>query len=558
MKNHLMLWKNLFKVYATAVIKISKPGSAFSVTNTSLLRFLAVITILMFFIFPSFSQSQLQKTSSNPNQSFSGSGMKADILVFDSSPAGIIASIAAANEGYRVIMITEDRHVGGMRTSGLSVSNVGVIETFGGMGREFHDRVFKYYISKYGSGSKQAKACDEGFMFEPHVAEKVFLDWLLEAGVKILREELIESVQKEGTKIVSVHTNHNRRVSASVFIDASYEGDLFKMANCSYRVGREGSNEYGESFAGIQFPPEKKGQADDKTQRYVYRVCLTDVPENQVPFRKPPNYHPATYLIDAAEMRSNPPSSLKEVLSLNINVNRKTDVRVGEGWIGGSFAFPEATPKERRRISQEHRDYAGGYLWFLLTDNSVPLKVRQELRKWGYAKDEFIDNGHWPYHIYVREARRLAGDFVMTEQDVLKDRFKPDAVAIGSYRLDIHPVQYVKIPNSTGEEGLYSKGGIVKEGGISHPLKPYEIPYRALLPKKKEVENLLVPVCLSASHVAYSTIRMEPVYMMLGHVSGLAAAMSLKQGIGIHDLPVKGLQLRLIEQNQIIDARPFQ
>lgn len=485
--------------------------------------------------------------------------MKADILVFDSSPAGIIASIAAAKEGLRVIMITEDRHVGGMRTSGLGVSNAGVIETFGGIGREFHDRVYKYYINKYGSGSMQVKSCEKGFLFEPHVAEKVFENWLLEAGVKVLREELIESVQVEGTKIVSVRTNHYRRVSASVFIDASYEGDLFKMANCSYRVGREGINEYGESFAGIQFPPEKKGHADDKTQRFVYRVCLTDVPGNKVPFRKPLNYHPATYLIDAAEMRSTSPSSLKEVLTLNMNVNRKTDVRVGEGWIGGSFAFPEATPKERKRIAREHRDYAEGYLWFLLTDNAVPLSVRMELKKWGYAKDEFVDNGHWPYHIYVREARRLTGDFVMTEKDVLTDRYKPDAVAIGSYRLDVHPVQYVKIPNTPNEvDGLYAKGGVVKEGGISHPLKPYEIPYRALLPKKKEIENLLVPVCLSASHVAYSTLRMEPVYMMLGHVSGIAAAMSLEQGIGVHDISVKGLQLRLKIQNQIIDARPFQ
>lgn len=531
--------RNLFKIY-------------------TLLSLPAVITSMLLFVFPSFSQSQLQKSSSNPKPS-SGSTIKADILVFDSSPAGIIASIVAANEGLRVIMITEDRHVGGMRTSGLSVSNAGMMETFGGTGRVFHDRVYKYYISKYGVGSIQVKACDKGFLFEPHVAEKIFWDWLLEAGVKVLREEFVESVQTEGKKIVSVRTNHNRKISASVFIDASYEGDLFKMANCSYRVGREGSNEYGESFAGIQFPPEKKGQADDKTQRFVYRVCLTDLLENQVPFRKPPNYHPATYLIEAAEMRSNPPSSLKEVLSLNMNVNRKTDVRVGEGWIGGSFAFPEASITERSRIAREHRDYAEGYLWFLLSDISVPLNVRKELKRWGYAKDEFIDNGHWPYHIYVREARRLVGDFVMTEQDVLTDRYKPDAVAIGSYRLDVHPVQYVRIPNSTGEiDGLYASGGFVREGGISHPLKPYEIPYRALLPKKKEIENLLVPVCLSASHVAYSTIRMEPVYMMLGHVSGLAAAMSLKRGISVHDLPIKELQLRLREQDQIIDARPFQ
>jgi hypothetical protein len=503
---------------------------------------LLVLAFVMFFMFPSRSLSQ---------------DINADVLVFDSSPGGIIASIAAAKEGHRVVMVTEDRHVGGMRTSGLSMHNIGNMGTFGGLAKEFHDRVYAYYISKYGADSEQVKDSDEGFRFEPHVAENVFLEWLLEAGVEILTEELIESVQKEGAKIVSVQTDRNRRIGASVFIDASYEGDLFKMAGCSYWVGREGSDEYGESLAGIRFPPEKLGQADDKTQRYVYRVCLTDVPENQVPITKPQNYHPATFMIDAAEMRSDPPSSLNRVIYLNMLPNRKTDVRVGEGWIGGSFAFPEASPREREQISQEHKEYAQGYLWFLLNDPSVPIQVRQELSKWGYAKDEFVDNDHWPYHIYVREARRLVGDYMMTQQDILKDRFKPDAVAIGSFNLDVHPVQYVKIALDE-QTWLYSTGGVVREGGIFSPLKPYEIPYEALLPKRNEVQNLLVPVCVSSSHVAYSTIRMEPVYMMLGHACGIAASMSLKQGVNVHDIPIKELQSILIGQNQIIDARPFQ
>jgi hypothetical protein len=182
------------------------------------------------------------------------------------------------------------------------------------------------------------------------------------------------------------------------------------------------------------------------------------------------------------------------------------------------------------------------------------------MAKWGYAKDEFVDNDHWPYHIYVREARRLVGEYVMTEKDVLEDRHKPDGVAIGSYRLDVHPVQYVRVPDSKDVEygGLYALGGIVREGGISHHLQPYEISYRALLAKRNEAENLLVPLCLSSTHVAYSTIRMEPVYMMLGHAAGLAAAMSLEQGVSLHDLPIQRLRSRLIEQKAVLDARPFQ
>jgi hypothetical protein len=451
-----------------------------------------------------------------------------------------------------------------MRSNGLSVSNIGEPGAFGGLGRQFHDRIHRYYIQKYGEGSQQVIDCQEGFRFEPHVAAKVFLDWLLEAGVEILSEEYIESVQKQGSRIVSVQTDRNRKISASVFIDASYEGDLFMMAGCSYRVGREGRDEYGESFAGIKFPPEKAGQADEKTQRYVYRVCLTDDIENQVPITKPENYHRASYMIDAASIQSNPPTSLSQLISLNMLPNRKTDARVGEwsgggGYLGGSFAFPEASRKERQKIEKEHREYAQGFLWFLLTDEVVPLAVRQEMAKWGYAKDEFVDNDHWPYHIYVREARRLVGEYVMTEKDVLEDRHKPDGVAIGSYRLDVHPVQYVRIPDSENVEyGLYALGGIVREGGISHHLQPYEISYRALLAKRNEAENLLVPLCLSSTHVAYSTIRMEPVYMMMGHAAGLAAALSLDQGISLHDLPIQRLRSRLIEQKAVLDARPFQ
>lgn len=507
-----------------------------------LLRSMVIFLFLLFFNNVAFSNI--------------GSNIEADVVIFESTPSGILASIAAANDGHDVIMITAYRHVGGMRTSGLSMPNLGVRGTLGGLGKEFHDRVHQYYINKYGADSEQVRASDGGFKFEPHVAEKVFLDWLLDAGVEIMSEEYITSVQKEDAKIISVQTNRNRRIKATVFIDASYEGDLLAMANISYRVGRESRDKYGESLAGITYPPEKVGQASNKIQRYVYRLVLTDIPENQVSFQKPDNYHRAMYMIDAAHFQSNSPTSLDDVFSLNIIPNRKTDVRVGEGWVGGSHAWPEASFKEREFIAKEHRDYAQGYLWFLLNDDSVPKKVQRELAKWGYAKDEFVDNDHWPYQIYVREARRLVGDYVMTEHDILENRFKSDGVAIGSYMLDVHPIQYVSLPDEEG--GLYSKAGVVREGGIAYPIQPYEIPYRSMLPKRTEAENLLVSICISSSHVAYSSIRMEPVYMMLGHAAGLAASMSLNQGTNIHELDTNGLKSRLVEQKAVIDAKPFQ
>ena len=473
-----------------------------------------------------------------------------DVLVYDSSPAGIIASIAAARAGCDVILISEDRHIGGMQTSGLGNTNAGQRATVGGLTREFHRRIHAYYVDSYGADSEQVRVSDDGFHFEPHVAERIYVDWLAEAGVRCLTEEVVTSVQKKNAKILSVHTNRQHRIRASIFIDASYEGDLLDRSGCTSIVGREGQNVYNESLAGIRFPPEMIGQPDDKTQAYDFRLCLTDVAENQIPFRRPDGYDATRYAWQAARFKAEPPAELRDCLPLNPMPNRKTDSRTGE-WIGGSWRYPHAKRAERQRIAAEHRVYSEGYLWFLLNEASIPEDIRRELGRWGYAKDEFVDNGHWPYHVYVREARRLVGDYVMTQQDVTEERFKPDAVALGSYYLDVHAVQLVADPTAVG--GLTAEGGLGKLR-----VKPYEIAYRSLLPKQAEASNLLVPVCLSSSHVAYSTIRMEPVYMMLGHACGLAAAMSLNQGIDLHSLPPEKLKARLVEEKQIIDARPFQ
>jgi hypothetical protein len=334
-----------------------------------------------------------------------------------------------------------------------------------------------------------------------------------------------------------------------VFVDASYEGDLFKLAGCSYRVGREGAKEYGESLAGIRYPLEKLGEPDGKTQAFDFRLCLTDDPANRVPFRKPANYDAAAYAFEAAKFRAKPPTKLRDALPLNMMPNRKTDSRTAE-WVGHSWTYAEADRAERKRLDAAHRAYAEGYLWFLSTDESVPAVVREEVAKWGYAKDEFVDNGNWPHHLYVREGRRLVGDYVMTERDVTTDRYKPDGVAIGSFYLDVHAVERVPNPSAVG--------GFEVEGGIGNVRTlPYEIPYRVLLPKRAECTNLLVPVSPSVSHIAFSTIRMEPVFMMLGHAAGVAAAMSLDEGVALQDLPTDRLRVKLVEQGQMLDASKF-
>lgn len=483
--------------------------------------------------------------------------MKVDVLVYESTPSGIIAAIAASKDGWDVVILSPYKHVGGMRTSGLSMPNILNRETFGGLGREFHNRILQYYVRTYGPKSRQVRDCDGGFKFEPGVAERVFRDWLAESGVTVLSEEYVTGVKKDGNRLLSVRTNLDRTISANVFVDASYEGDLLALAGVSFHVGREGRDTYDESLAGMTYPPDRKGQGDDQIQRFVFRLVLTDSLENQVPFTKPKNYHRATYMVDAAMLQSNPPTSLRDVLAFNKVPNRKTDVRVGEGWLGGSRRWPESSVYDRKVIAEEHRDYAKGYLWFLLHDHSVPDIVKQELRRWGYSRDEFVDNENWPYQLYVREARRMVGEYTMTQRDIIEKRFKPDGIAIGDFHIDVHPVQYVAIPRDDASEGHSHRGGVVGEGSVWKAVNPYEIPYRALLPRRSEADNLIVSVTVSSSHIGYAAIRMEPIYMMMGHAAGVAASMSLSKKRTLHDLPVDQLRKRLKAEGAILDARGF-
>ena len=470
---------------------------------------------------------------------------EADLIIWDSTPAGLSAAVAAARAGLSVLVVTEDKHLGGLQTSGLGNTNAGQAATIGGITREFHERVLKYYIGKYGAESPQTKAALRGYRFEPRVAEEIWEGWLREAGVRCVRQEVIESVEKTGALITALRTAGGRSFRGKIFLDASYEGDLLALARCSFHLGRESRRQYGESLAGVTYPPERAGEEDRKLQPFDYRCCLTDVDTNRVPFAEPAGYDPAAYAWLQSKMKRIGAKKFANALPLNQLPNSKTDSRTAE-WPGHSWDYIEATRARRAEIESAHRLHSAGYLWFLLTDPTVPQPVREEAARWGLARDEFADNGNWPWHIYVREGRRLVGDFVMTERDCVTERFKPDGIGICSWYLDVHPVE------------LFRDGEVFHEDGyLNQPVQPFEIPWRSVLPKSTDAENLLVPVALSASHVAFASIRVEPVWMILGQSCGVGAALSLANRTPLHKLPANELRTVLQDLGQVVDARPF-
>ena len=471
-----------------------------------------------------------------------------DLVIWDSTPAGLIAAVAGARAGLRTVVITEDQHLGGVQTSGLGWTNAGQRETVGGLAAEFFGRVLAEYQRRSGGDPTIIVACQGGFRFESSVAEAVYEAWLAECGVTVLRQQSLVSVERDGPQLHAVVLVAGARHAGRVFVDASYEGDLLALAGCSWRLGREGQAEYDESLAGQRWPPALLGQPSEAIQPMDWRLCLTKRPELRQPFPKPERYRPGQFAWLAAQLRAKPPASLANLLPFNPMPNGKTDSRTAE-WTGAGHTWSLADAAGRARIWAAHRDYALGFLDFLGHDPSVPEAWRAELAEWGLAGDEFADNGNWPYHIYVRQGRRLVGDWVMTQADVIHRHGHLDSVALGCFFLDVHAVQRLPDPEAIG--GARLEGSLGKQS-----VRAYEIPFRALLPKASEVCNLLVPVGLAATHVAYSTLRMEPVFMMLGHAAGVAASMHLTQGTPLARLGVD-LRQALAQQGQRVDAQAF-
>ncbi|WP_321474243.1 FAD-dependent oxidoreductase [uncultured Paludibaculum sp.] len=493
------------------------------------------------------------------------SSSPADVVVYGATPAGILAALGAAAAGRSVTLLEQSRHLGGMVTGGLGATDKGKPEAIGGLALEFFRRAGKVY------GEPVA------WWFEPNVALRIFGDWLHEAGLQPRFAAELADVRLSGGRIEALRTTDGRTFAGRMFIDASYEGDLMAKAKVPYTVGREGQDQYNEPLAGrLEFSTwdqfwtivnpfskdgrllplihngdsGKPGAADRKVQAYNFRLCLSNDKTNQRPLVAPPGYDPARYELLGRYLR-NPGRALtlNNVLMLVAIPNHKVDVNnngpVSTDYLGANWDYPEGSWARRNEIWLDHKHYTQGLLHYLAEASGVPTHLRDEMRTWGYAKDEFQDSGGFPPQLYVRECRRMLGQYVMRQADLLTDTRKPDAVGLGSYNIDSHHFQRVASP----------VGAVLNEGFLNQRGVPvYQLPYRCLVPKPGDCANLLVPVCLSASHVAYSSIRMEPQYMLLGHACGVAAAQAIRQKVAVQDVDLRELQSTLLAQGQLIHA----
>jgi FAD dependent oxidoreductase len=508
---------------------------------------------------------------SQPPTSPSASSASFDLVVYGGTAGGAIAAVSAAREGLRVALLEPGRHIGGMVSGGLGWTDYGRKEAIGGYSLEFFERVGK----KYGR--------DIEWHFEPHVAEAVFADLVKEAGVQVflghrLRER--SGVEKSGTRVTAVVMENGARFAAKIFADATYEGDLMAQARVTYTWGREGISAFGESLAGVreQTPlhqfraavspfdgahrllPEVTPRTDDpvgspdrRVQAYNFRLCMTNVEANRVAWAKPRGYDRARFellarYLPAFQTTLGRPLAINDVMKADILQNGKTDTNnngaFSTDYIGGSYDYPEGSYATRARVRQAHVDYIQGFLYFLATDPRVPAALSAEMKTWGLCRDEFGDTDHWPPQLYVREARRMVGGFVMSQKDIQTDLTKADVIGMGSYNSDSHNVQ-----RRPAADGLT----VENEGDMQVRVTPYQIPYRLIVPKRDEATNLLVPVCFSATHVAYSTLRMEPQYMIVGHAAGVAAKMAIDANVAVQDVNVPALQGRLKSQRAVFE-----
>jgi len=538
-----------------------------------------------------------------------------DVCIYGGTSGGVIAAVEAARLGKRTVLIESTQRLGGMSSGGLGMTDNGSTETIGGLSREFYQRVYQFYLKSenwkfqkrddylawlpkiWGVNGPRMEEIKAQFLFEPRAAKAVFDDMVREAGVQVVfgeRLDLKRGVVKDGQRIVKIVMESGREFASKVFIDATYEGDLMAKAGVSYIVGREPNSKYGETLNGTfpftpapfpkispyvvagdpksgllprvaAEPPAPKGSGDHRVQGYNFRVCLTDVPENRVPIEKPASYNPLDYELLArhiATMKDVRPGPAKHAgvglrgkggnlgISFHLVPNRKTDSNNGSEFgsdvYGPSYDWPEGDHAKREQLFQIHKDYTLGLLWFLGHDERLPIEVRREMHCWGLAKDEFADTGHFPHQIYVREARRMISDYVVTEHDAKGGPHAEDGVALASYPLDSHGVTlYVD------ETGLLHRERGFFVGGFS----AFPISYRSLRPKADECVNLLAISCLSASHAAYGSVRMEPVFMMLGHPSGAAASIAIDQGVTLQNVPYAMLRERLLAEKQILEHK---
>jgi hypothetical protein len=519
---------------------------------------------------------------------------QSDLIIYGGTSAAIIAAVQAKKMGKSVIVVSPEIHLGGLSSGGLGFTDTGDKSVIGGLSRDFYHRVYLHYQNEdswkwqnkeeYGNVGQGTPAIDGDartmWIFEPHVAGQIFEDYVKELGIEVHRNEWLNrlnGVQKKGNVIISFSTLSGKEYRGKMFIDATYEGDLLAAAEVDYHIGRESNDTYGESWNGVQFgvfqhnhyffdpispyvipndpssgllpeisdePLAENGSGDSKVQAYNFRMCLSKHPENRIPFPKPENYDPFRYELLARVYASGWDETFDKFDPIpNLKTDTNNHGPFSTDYIGNNYAYPEASYEERKAIIKEHEDYQKGLMYFLANDPKVPEKVRQRMAEYGLAKDEFVDNQNWPHQIYVREARRMVGDYVMTEHDVLGAKQVPQPIGMGSYSLDSHNIQRIVTP----------EGFVQNEGDIGvKPKEPYSISYGTILPKKDQCQNLLVPVCVSSSHTAFGSIRMEPVFMILGQSAATAAVLAIDENSAVQDLPYEKIKKRLRADGQVL------
>lgn len=501
-----------------------------------------------------------------------------DIIVYGSTPGGFCAAIAAAREGASVILLEPTDHIGGVNTGGLSFSdsNQTVRQTMRGLFEEWHLRIEKHYQQRGVVLPYKVSVKDQThWTYEPHVAAQVTSEMLKEAGVKVLAKHVLKRVEKEGPRITQLVTSQGA-FKARVFIDATYEGDLMAAAGVSWTIGREGRAAFGESLAGKRFPkaklpisglddkgnplplitttdagPEEEGDAN--VMVYSFRLCLTDVPANRVPFPAPANYDPARFeVMRRSFLKVKNPRVSWDFYPLpngKFDANNSIGGQFSMGLVGAGNGWSEADPAGRAKIWEAHKQYALEMFHFITTDPAVPAALREKFASLGLCRDEFAAYGHWSPQLYVREGRRMRGLYVLSQKDIIKEQTKEDAIMISSFPIDSHDCQRVGT-----KDGVINEGTIfpVRVAGQGHG-HAYHVPYRSIVPKREECDNLLVPVALSCTHVAISSIRVEPTWMNLGQSAGIAAALARKKNVSVQDLPYSLLRERLLAANQVLD-----
>jgi len=523
----------------------------------------------------------------------------ADIVVYGGTSAAVTAAVQTSKLGKSVIIVSPSKHLGGLTSGGLGWTDAGKKSSVGGLSLEFYQRIRKHYdlpqawrqqtqdefrsIPK--SKSKNSPNDDAMWIFEPHVAEAVFENYISENSIQVLRDAWLDrenGVKKEGTRIRTITTLAGDQITGKIFIDATYEGDLMAATGVNFAVGREANSVYDESINGVQkdlrqhkhffdtqispykikgdptsgllprISPEPiaaNGTGDKRIQAYCFRMCLTDSPDNRIPFPKPEGYDPTQYELMVRLFESGWRDHFGK---FDPAPNRKTDTNnhgpFSTDNIGFNYDYPEASYDRRKEIIKEHETYQKGLMYFIANDERVPVEVREAMSKWGLPKDEFTDNGNWSRQLYIREARRMVGQHVMTENDCLSKTGIKDSIGLGSYAMDSHHTQrYVTADGFVQNEG--DAGGKIKQA--------YKISYGAIIPKREEATNLLVPVALSASHIAYGSIRMEPVFMILGQSAATAGSIAIDQSIDVQAVDYqRDLQPALLKAGQILEVKP--